>query len=88
MKTIKFDRNCLGWSNNIELNKVYLNCNINYITEKLMAKGYLYLNEIYESFGAKWNPDDYNVCYRAEHGIPNIRYKVLDDNEFVVEIYY
>ena len=68
MKTITFDVNCVNWSPNGEYNSFYLNTQRQYFQELFMNRGYLYLNYIYETLGAKWNPDWENVCYRIKNG--------------------
>lgn len=87
MKTIMFDESCAGWSKNVEWNKMFLNVQREYIYEKLQHRGYMYLNDIYEGLGAKWNPEEENVCYRVKHGLLNIEFEPVGDNAFLVKIY-
>ena len=68
MKTITFDVNCANWSPNGEYNRFYLNTQCQHFQELCKYRGYLYLNYIYETLGAKWNPDWENVCYGIENG--------------------
>ena len=68
MKTITFDVNCAEWSPCGEYNRSYLKTQCQYFQDIFMARGYLYLNYIYECLGAKWNPDLENTCYRIENG--------------------
>ena len=68
MDTIIFDVNCVNWSPNGEYNRFYLNTQCQHFQELCKYRGYLYLNYIYETLGAKWNPDWENVCYRIENG--------------------
>ena len=88
MNTIKFDRKSSSWTHNIESNKFFLHYNIMYLKDLLMARGYLYLNTIYEVFGVEWNPDDENVCYRAENRNFNIIWDELGGNSFLIRIHY
>ena len=68
MKTILFDETCTGWTKFVDANVLYLGLQRDYLNDLLIARGYVYLNDIYESLGAKWNPDDENICYRSENG--------------------
>ena len=68
METIAFDAHCSAWTPNGEYNRLYLNMQCQYFQELCKYRGYLYLNYIYETLGAKWNPDWENVCYRIENG--------------------
>lgn len=64
MTEIRFDSNCLAWVRDLKNNEFFIDRQIEYFTEKLRYKGYLYLNEVYEAFGAAWNPENENVCFR------------------------
>lgn len=46
-----YDVGCNGWQKDPEQNLWYLRLQQNYANEKLKAKGYLFLNEVYESLG-------------------------------------
>lgn len=69
MKTVTFDANCANWTPNGEYNRFYLNTQCQHFQELCKYRGYLYLNYIYETLGAKWDPDWKNVCYRIERCI-------------------
>lgn len=87
MKTIKFDITCTGWTKKNEVNKLFLIRQRDYFNELLKARGYVYLNTIYEALGALWNPDGRNICYRAENGLLDIRFKPVEGEEaFLVYI--
>lgn len=64
MNEIRFDSNCLAWTRDLKNNEFFIYRQIDYFLEKLRYKGYLYLNDIYETFGAVWNPENENVCFR------------------------
>ena len=64
MVEIRFDSTCAAWTNNLKRNEFFIDVQLNYLTEKLRYMGYLYLNEVYEVFGAKWNTDNENICFR------------------------
>ena len=84
MVTINFDKNCEGWIKNSEVCEYFLR--IRYLNELLIARGYIYLNDVHENLGAKWNPDDDNICYRAENGPLDIRLEPAEDGAFLVTI--
>lgn len=46
-----FDEYCIGWSKDPESNLIFLKQQQNWANEKLKAKGYLFLNEVYEMLG-------------------------------------
>ena len=46
-----FDEYCIGWSKDPESNLVFLKQQQNWANDKLQAKGYLFLNEVYEMLG-------------------------------------
>ena len=63
MKTIIFDDDSVGWTSDVDLNLEFLKLQAEYINDTLKYRGYVYLNQIYEQFGAKWNPELVNSCY-------------------------
>lgn len=46
-----FDSYCTGWEDDAEHNRFFLIQQQNYANERLKAKGYLFLNEVYEMLG-------------------------------------
>lgn len=86
--TIKFDRNCVAWTNEDYRNQCYLNLQTQYISEILKNRAYLYLSSIYEILGVKWNPEWKNICYLAEFG--ELYYEIERDEEtesYLIKIY-
>jgi hypothetical protein len=83
-----FDETCVGWNKSIEWTRMFLEVQRNYIYEKLQRRGYMYLNDIYEGLGAKWDPEEENICYRAKHGLLNIEFEPVENGAFLVKIYY
>lgn len=51
--SVVFCEGNLGWTRNAELNKVFLIQQQNYANDRLKARGYLTLNEVYEMIGAQ-----------------------------------
>lgn len=46
-----YDDGCIGWEKDPELNLMFLTQQQNYANDKLKAKGYLFLNEVYDMLG-------------------------------------
>lgn len=86
MRTIVFNETCMGWTKYTDLNNAYLGLQKDYLNEKLIAKGYLYLSEIYETLGAMWNPKDDNICYTADSGPIDITYLPYGGSNYLVMI--
>ena len=89
VNTITFDRGCPGWIRNQEVNRHALDKALEYVNEILMARGYIYLNQIYEAIHAIWNPDIYNKCYKAEDGplCVDIREHPKDESALLIDVY-
>lgn len=88
MTTIKFNRNCVGWTKDDATNQYYLDIQLQYFNELLKARQYLYLNSIYETIGAAWNPDWKNICYLAEFG--ELYYEIErneENEEYLIKIF-
>ena len=86
MKTIVFDENSVCWRPNMVENNFFLLRQVDYLRERLIAVGYLYLNTIYENFGVMWDPDLENVCYRSKNGLLSIDFKQGQGNTFFITI--
>lgn len=86
MKTIVFDETCVGWTKYTDLNNAYLGLQKDHFNDRLLAKGYVYLNEIYEALGVKWNPEDENICYLSENGPIDIQYLPYGGSKYLVMI--
>lgn len=46
-----YDDGCRGWEKNAEMNLMFLRAEQNYANDRLRARGYLFLNEVYERLG-------------------------------------
>lgn len=75
-----FDESCTGWEKNSEYNLMFLRAEQNYANDRLKARGYLYLNEVYERLGILgtkagqivgwvYNPDKPNGDNYVDFGI-------------------
>lgn len=49
----KFDMNFLGWTEDREFNKLYLKMVQGYYNELLIARGYVFLRDVYERLGIR-----------------------------------
>ena len=63
MHTIKFDEHSGFWRKDLDTNLYFVKHQCEYLMEKCKAIGYIYLNDIYQSFGVAWNPNWDNTCY-------------------------
>lgn len=85
MKTIIFDELSPYWDREKRANLAVLDQRITHWENRIKLRGYIYLNEIYESLGADWNPDDENVCYRVGSSV-KFSYEEFEFNEFRIII--
>lgn len=78
-----FDDGCTGWEKNSEYNLMFLRAEQNYANDRLKARGYLYLNEVYERLGIPctkagqivgwvYNPDKPNGDNYVDFGIYDV----------------
>lgn len=72
MKKICYDSTSSLWVQDMQRNVFLVKCTAELIKNTLECRKYLYMNQIYECFGVRWNPDEENVCYR-------------DPNTFVID---
>ena len=84
--TIYFDKECHYWSRNDRSNEHFLNTQMDYIRDLVKHRGYVYLNQIYEILGAKWDTRIDNLCVEDPCFTSVIG---LDDvnNRWVIDIY-
>lgn len=45
-----------------EWQRMFLRAEEVYFNDLLIARGYVYLNQIYEALGVKWDPNNENPC--------------------------
>jgi hypothetical protein len=62
-----------------EQNFIFIAIQEDYINDLLKARGYIYLNQIYEMFGVKWRTEWENLCITYEPGV-RIELAVARDN--------
>lgn len=90
MKTvIVFNKDNYGWTTDSKYNLSYIKHCIVHWTDLFNARGYLYLNQMYEDLRQKWNPDEINICFKRDVG--PLRFDILeelnfDGNSYMIEI--
>lgn len=86
MKTIMFDKNATYWENDINDNLCFVRMRGRYISDLLTVRGYLYMNQIYEHFGIKWNPEDLNELFFADNGPIYFEFEHVGGNNILIHI--
>lgn len=85
-----YDCGCTGWEKDAEANLFFLNAEQNFANDRLRARGYLFLNEVYERLGIPttkagqcvgwiYDPDTPNGDNYVDFGIYNIHRKKARD---------
>lgn len=90
LATIKFNNECTNWTTNGIVNKAFICYQIDYVYDRIRLRGYMYLNEIYDLFGARWDPHDSNDCLIYSEGKNNFTCSVqqLNDTDYKINICY
>lgn len=60
---IQIDRDMFCWANNTTQIEFFIKTIESTINEKIRHRGYVYLNQIYESLHAPWNPQKENPVF-------------------------
>lgn len=68
MRKIMFDESSFMYSNDKNFDVHFLVAQERYVNDLFKARGYIYLNQIYEMLGIKWNPKHRNKCFIYENG--------------------
>ncbi len=86
-ETIFFDERCAGWTSKSDLNEMFLNLQEEYIKSMLKHNSYRYSNQIYEVYGAPWDPrEQANNCYLVENGELVFEYELFSNGRVVITI--
>lgn len=75
--TMIFDEKSSYWERNFEFNKAFVKSQLMYVRDLYLAKGYMYLEYIYNALGIKWDPRNENTCWILNR-----------DGELEMSIYY
>ena len=51
-------------------NELFVKQKVVFIKDLLKFRGYVYLNQVYEMLGVKWNPEEENICYIYDEKTP------------------
>lgn len=86
MKTIVFDDKSMAWTRDVDRNLMYLHCQAAHLEELFNCRGYMYLNQIYENIGVKWNPGMVNGCYLRTSGPLTFEFEQVSDVAILVKI--
>lgn len=65
--TIMFDEKIDTWENNRDYNFMLLRHVEQRVNDLVRNRGYIYLNQIYETLGVNWNPEHENPCIIADN---------------------
>lgn len=82
------DKTSPYWSHNYEVNKSFIETRIRWIYDFIELKGYIYLDRIYNTFAAHWDPDEPNECIRYGSNDFMLSWEDLGNNRFEIRIYY
>lgn len=88
VKTIIFDEKSPYWSHDRKTNIAFIEMQMRWIYDFIKLSGYVYLDRIYNTFTAYWDPDEPNDCIR--YGVNDfvLSWTDLGDNRFEIKIYY
>ena len=75
-------------SGNLEQDLMYLRYIECYLNDLLKIRGYVYLNQICESLGVEWNPDDLNMIIRSGYHTRIILNICVEEDGYIVHINY
>ena len=85
MMFIKFDETCAGWNKDTDYIMLYLGMQADYIKELFKHRGYIYLNQVYEYFGAVWKPKDHIGNYLYLNCI-EFEFEPIDNGAIMIKV--
>ena len=87
MKTIIFDNESFKWEDDCGMNLYTIKSTTQLLHRSFDVRGYIYLNDIYEHFGIKWDPHEHNECFIKGSNNFKLSWECLEDNAFKINIY-
>lgn len=78
---VKFEEGNPYWTANRDANCVFLRHTEQFVNHTIRARGYIYLNQIFELLGLKWNPEDANPCIKDD-GVMRLNFVEFEIFEF------
>ena len=83
--SIVFDKDNINYdSDSLWFNFEFLRSVEFVLRNQLHKNGYLYLNQVYEMLGAKWDPENTNYCFKSDSN--DICFEIFE-NDGVYTIY-
>jgi hypothetical protein len=79
-----FDETCRQWSKNAEYNLMFLKAQQNYYNNLLMARGHVFLNEVYDALGIPRTQAGSIVGWVIGGGDNNIDFGIFDGDRPIV----
>lgn len=61
--TMIFDEKSPYWDKSFEFNKAFVKSQLMYVRDCYLAKGYMYLEYVYDILRIKWDPCNENTCW-------------------------
>lgn len=67
VKTVEFGKESVLWSTERSYNIAFLKAMEVHTNDLIQYRGYIYLNQIYELLGIRWDPKYENPCVENDH---------------------
>lgn len=81
-----FNQENIHWNHNVDNNLTFLKIQEQYFKDKLAARGFLFLNEVYEALGFPWVPDGQRIgWFYADGRMVNLRLTTNNDGSVMIE---
>lgn len=78
---VKFEKGNPYWTANRDANFTFFRRTEQVVNNTIRARGYIYLNQIFELLGLKWNPEDANPCIKDD-GVMRLYFVEFEIFEF------